>query len=72
MIFAICISQSYLNKYYFQKNKHLDIYYSMCTFENLSPFLSFLHLSQLYMLSPFNSSSEKKNAKQSWSVTSGP
>ena len=30
------------------------------TWEYFSPFLSFLHLSQLYMLSPFSSSAEKK------------
>ena len=34
------------------------------TFANLTPFRSFLQREQLYMFSPFNSSSEKKSDRQ--------
>lgn len=39
---------------------------------NIMEYTNFLHFSQLYMLSPFKSSAEKKAARQSCSVITGP
>lgn len=60
-----------INELLIKLNKQLTSGSSI-TLEYLIPFLSFLHFSQLYILSPFNSSAEKKAAKQSCKLIDGP